>query len=457
MSYTEALKYLDSFVNYERIWPPRHPVRWNLDRIRHLLRLLGNPQDSFVSVHIAGTRGKGSAAAFLHSILCEAGLRTGLFTSPHLVSFRERVQVDRNLISPRSVVTLVEQIKPAVERTKEEWPQTPPTFFEVYTALAFLHFARRRVDIAIVETGLGGRLDATNVLNPAVCVITRIGLDHTWLLGDTIPEIAREKAGIIKKGSLAITCAQEPEAWAELRERFDETGVPAYAAVERGRKAPGKVSGRITFISRSSGLDGQVFDISGLRGEYLGLSCPLLGRFQAQNAAIAVGAAELLAQQGVAVDGACIRAGIGKVQWPGRLQVMRRAPFLIFDAAHDELSARAIAAEIRHLFPGRQLTLVLGMFGDKNAEAVARALCPLSKEVVCTAAALPRAMPPEELAAAIRRFSRKVEVVPRVASALRAAVKRAKPDEVVLVTGSVCLIGEAMQALRRLRSLKPEI
>jgi len=457
MSYTEALEYLDSFVNYELGWPPRHPVRWNLDRIRHLLRLLGDPQDSFLSVHIAGTKGKGSTAAFLHSILCEAGLKTGLYTSPHLVSFRERVRVNRNLVSPRSVATLVERIKPAIERTKEEWPETPPTFFEVYTALAFLHFARQRIDVAVVETGLGGRLDATNVLNPAVCAITRIGLDHTWLLGDTISEIAREKAGIIKKGSLAVTCAQEPEAWRELRKRFDEMGVPAHVALERGTKAPAKVRERLAFVSRSSGLDGQAFDILGLRGEYLGLSCPLLGRFQAQNAAIAVGAAELLAQQGVAVDEACMRAGISKVQWPGRLQLMRKRPFLIFDAAHDELSACAVAAEIRHLFPGRQLTLVLGMSADKNVEGVARALCCLSEQVICTAAALPRAMPPDELAAAIRGFGRKVHVAPTVASALRAAVKKAKPEEVVLVTGSVYVVGEAMQALRRLRGLGPVV
>jgi dihydrofolate synthase/folylpolyglutamate synthase len=438
MTYEEAVAYLESLIDYERTPAGAAASRlWNLDRMRQMLRAVGDPHLQMECVHIAGTKGKGSTAAISESILRAAGYRTGLYTSPHLVSFRERIRLDGALISEEDTAALVGEIRPVIEALRNG-EVGPPSFFEAYTLLALLHFARRGVKLAVLETGLGGRLDATNVVTPLACALARIGLDHTVELGDTIAAIAREKAGIIKEGVSVISAAQETEAMEVFQEVCLERNAQLFVI--------GGDGGPSVSVAHSD-HERQVFTVHGIRGIYADLECPLLGRHQAENAALAVGLVELLAAHDIEADEEAVRAGVASVRWPGRLQIARRRPCVVLDGAHDELSALALAASLQSLFSGRRIILVLGVQQDKDVGAIARVLCPLADRVMATASSSPRAVAAEELQQTVFPLCKHSSAYTPVSLAVREAIGAAKARDVVVITGSLYTVGEAMQAL----------
>jgi len=432
LTYKDALDYIYSFTNYEEkisyLYSPEH---FDLARIEKLLALLGNPHCQFNSIHIAGTKGKGSVAAMSESILRAAGYRTGLYTSPHLHTFRERIRVNGQLIPKETVVSIVERLQPLVS-----WVRGITTF-EIITALGFLHFAEQEVELAAVEVGMGGRLDATNVVNPLVAIITSLSYDHVPILGETLPQIAREKAGIIKDNALVITAPQPPEAMAVIEE------------VCRKKKAELTVIGRDwTWEAGESSLEGQWFRITdhGSRIANRDFWIPLLGRHQLVNATIVVAAMEHLRQQDINIPEASIREGLRQVRWPGRLEILGRDPFVVVDCAHNADSAAKLKATIKELFTYRHLVLIFGASTDKDIEGMMRELFPLASQVIVTQARHPRAMEIAVLQEKALLLGWEVRVSNSVAEALNLALEAAGPEDLICATGSIFVVAEVQEA-----------
>ncbi len=432
LTYEETLDYIYSFTDYEKGTSYRYaPEFFDLARMERFLALLDNPHRRFPSVHIAGTKGKGSTAAMTASVLQAAGYRAGLYTSPHLHTFRERIRVDGRLIERAEVVALAERLRPVVEGIEGI------TTFEIMTAMAFLHFVEREVDFAVLEVGLGGRLDATNVVTPLVSVITSLSYDHTHVLGHTLAQIAREKAGIIKRGVPVVSAPQAPEAMAVIEE------------VCRERGAELVVVGRDwTWEAGEANLKGQWFKVAGGGGQEASRSfwIPLLGRHQLINATVVVAAVEMLRQRGVHIPEASLREGLRRVRWPGRLEILGRKPFLVVDCAHNADSAQKLATALRELFAYRDLILVFGASADKDIRGMMRALLPLAREVILTRAHHPRAADPGELREEARSLGWEAAIGEDVAGALSQALKLADEDDLVCVTGSTFVVAEAREA-----------
>ncbi len=401
-------------------------IKLGLGNITRLLSHLGDPHQRFRAVHVAGTNGKGSVSAMIASVLQEAGHRTGLYTSPHLVDFRERMRVDGEMISENELLRLVGEVREFAERPGP--PEERLTFFELTTAMAFVYFADQGVEEAVVEVGMGGRLDATNVLDPQCCVITRIGLEHTRYLGDTIGAIAGEKAGIIKPKVPVVTMDQDEEALSTIRRRAAACGAPL--------KVVGRDGG---FEEASSTLDGTDVYLEELDAT---LHIPLLGRYQGANCALAVGALTELMGRGTYIPDEAFSHGMTKVRWPGRMEMMSRRPVVMFDVTHTADGARAVADEVRRLLGG-DLVLVLGVLDDKDLDGIASHFGPLSRTAIATASRSPRAFPPAEVAEALRKHARQVEVIPDIATALDRAMELAGPEGKVLLTGSLFNMAEA--------------
>ncbi len=418
MTYAEAVARLTALRGGEYAG-----MRPGLERIAALLEALGHPEQRYRLVQVGGTNGKGSVAAMLAAMLKSAGRRVGLYTSPHLVSFRERIRVNGEAIAEDSVADGVEALGTLVARLDA-------TMFEATTALALDHFAREAVDTAVLEVGLGGRLDATTVGAPAVTVIARVDLDHEAWLGGTLAEIATEKAAIIR-GGIALAAAQAPEVAAVLVHRASETGVPLQLA---GRELSVTVERR--------GLDGQWIGCSGPGWSLSGLRVAMLGSFQPENALLAVGAARALG-----VDEAAIREGLDRARWPGRFQVVRRGDgWLVLDGAHNPGAARALAESLATFFPGKPVTLVLGISRDKDARAMLAALAPAARRVILAAASNPRAADPRALLPLVPAGVGTVLTARSVEEAL--AVGATEPRTPILcVAGSLFLVGEALRHL----------
>src|SRR5215471_4325828 len=341
LGYEEALAYLAQFINYETQQPLSYDSRrFNLRAFDTFLQTLGSPHLAFPSVHIAGFKGKGSTAAMVAAILSQAGLRTGLFTTPHLVTMRERTQIDRQLISREEFAALVSELQTLVDGTAMAQQRRFRTFFELTTALSFLHFARHQVDIAVVEVGLGGRLDTTNVLTPQVAVLTPIGLEHTRLLGDTLPAIAGEKAGIIKPHSCVVSAPQAPEVVEVFARRCQEQDATLLLA-ERD----------FQWQVETSTCYGNRMHFDGCGQHLTDLEVPLLGRHQAANAAVALTVVSQLQQQGWPITEAHMRQGLAGVRWEGRLEVLSRAPWVLLDGAHTVEAARGHGSELPGALP----------------------------------------------------------------------------------------------------------
>ena len=400
-------------------------MRPGLERIHALLGAIGNPERAYRIVQVAGTNGKGSVSAMLAAIFAAAGHRTGLLTSPHLRSFRERIRVNGVAIPEDDVVDGMESLGTLVARLDA-------TMFEAATALALDHFARSGVEIAVLEVGLGGRLDCTTVGEPVAEVITRIDLDHQAFLGNTIAAIAGEKAAIIRSG-VALSALQEPDAAAVIAARAREVGVPLL------------VEGRDLQVAvRARSLEGQRLDLAGPDWRMDDVTCALLAVYQASNALLAAAAA-----RAVGAGEAAIRRGLAHAQWPGRFQVVSGAEpgaptaTVVMDAAHNPAGARALAASLRAYFPARAITLVVGVFADKDARGILEALAPLATRVICTASIHPRAAAPADLAALVPPGRARVETAGSVGEALDRALA-ADPADVVCVAGSVSVVGEAL-------------
>lgn len=394
-------------------------MRPGLERIEALLEALGHPEGTFRIAQVGGTNGKGSVAAMLASILAASGLRTGLYTSPHLCSFRERIRVDGACIGEDDVVDGVETIGTAVARLDA-------TVFEAITALALDHFARERVEVAVLEVGLGGRLDSTTVGRPEVEVLTRIDRDHEAYLGSTLVEIAREKAAIIRSG-LALSARQDPGPAEVIRARATEAGV---SLLEVGRD--------LEVVVESSSLSGQRLGLRGPGWSMAGVPCPLLGVFQPGNALLAVSAARALG-----AGEAAARSGLAAVRWPGRFQVVPGDPTWVLDGAHNPGAARALAASLAHYFPADPIDFVIGVSADKDVRGIFAALRPLAARLVLTAARHPRAAAPADLRALLPSGDPDIEVAPTVAEAL-ARVGGAPRGRVACVAGSLFVVGEAL-------------
>ena len=381
MDYQEALAYI-------------HAVHWQghkpgLDRTRALLAALGDPHKGLRFVHVAGTNGKGSTAAMLDSCLRCAGYRVGLFTSPYINRFNERIQVDGVPIPDGDLVRLVEQVRPAASAMADV-----PTEFELITALGMLYFAQERCDIVVLEVGLGGALDSTNVIDPPACaVITALGMDHVKELGPTLADIAAAKAGIIKPGSPVVSYGGAPEA----------DRVIADAAAACG--APLTVADFARLTLRGAGLEGQTFDYDGLTG----LTLPLLARYQPRNAVVAIEALRALRARGWQIPDSAIRQGLAQVRWPGRFELLRRDPPFLLDGSHNAHGMRATADSLRALFPGEKFVFLVSIMADKDADEMLRLLLPLAKGFVTVTAPSPRAIPASELAARIEALGGRAE------------------------------------------------
>lgn len=427
-SYSDAIDYLYSFINWEIERHVRYsPEAMTLDRPRMVLAAFNNPQDRYPVIHITGTKGKGSVGAMCASALQASGLRVGLYSSPHLQDFRERFRINNELISPDDFTAMVIKLRPVIEATPDI------TWFEVTTALAFLYFAEKNVDIAVIEVGLGGRLDATNVVTPVVSVITSLSYDHMHLLGDSLAEIAREKGGIIKPGIPVVSAPQPPE------------GLDVLVQIAEERYAPFTLVGRDwLYTPGTSSWDGQQF-WAGPVDQVPELYCTALpGEHQALNATVALAALDHARQAGVQVKAQGIRKGFRYVDWPGRLEVIQQSPLLVLDAAHNGASARRLAAALIELFPQRPLALIFGASADKDVSGMFDALLPLVDYLIASQAVHPRALSPAEITSAARQsgYIGPIEEVPAVLDALHRATELVGPDGLICTTGSLFIIGE---------------
>ena len=403
--------------------------RPGLERVQQLLSLLGNPQDTLRYVHVAGTNGKGSTAAMLASVLRAAGYRTGLYISPFIERFNERMQVNGTPITDAELAAVCDRLRPCVAAMPD-----PPTEFELVTAAAFLWFADQQCDIVVLEVGLGGRLDATNVIRAPECaVIANIGLDHTAVLGDTVAQIAFEKAGIIKPGTRAVSYQQAPEAAAVLRDACRERGVPLteadFSAIE----------------PLTDSVDGQTFRYRGGAA----LSLPLLGAHQRKNAAVALEAVCALRNAGWAIPDGAVCEGLRTVSWPARFEILQRAPWFVLDGGHNPQCAETVAANLERYFPQKRKILLVGLLADKDYTAMTDILAPQAAAFVAVTPESERALPADALAVHLQRYGKPVTACAAVPDGVETALSMAGADGVVCATGSLSMAGEIRRCFRK--------
>lgn len=429
MTYQESLEYLDSLLKFG--------IKFGLERITALADALGNPQKQLRVIHVAGTNGKGSTCTFAASILREAGYRTGLYLSPYVYDVRERLQIDGEMISERDFAALVAEIRPAAEEIGKT-DLGPVTEFEVKTMMAYLYFARKQVDFAVLEVGMGGRFDATNIVEPLVSVITNISLDHTERLGNTVEEIAFEKAGIVKTGSVVVTAVDNEAAWQVILKRCHEEGTEVWRVINsKAKPSSASADVQLRYFSK-----GEAFSLRGGEVQFAGLRPGLRGKFQHVNAATAAAAIVALERYEVRVTPQAIFAGIANAHIPGRLQVLREKPMLVIDGAHNPDAAEKLAKAVPEEFKYKRLILVIGMIQTHPPEEVLSKLAPLASKVIATQSQWMKASPAQTIADAAQTLGADVEIVDKVPAAVERALELAEPDDLVLVTGSFYTIGE---------------
>lgn len=414
MTGNEAITYIHSYG-----WRGSIP---GLSRTFELLHRLGDPQKKTKFIHIVGTNGKGSTAAMLASVLQKAGYVTGLYTSPYILTFHERMQVNGEMISDDELGEITEYVMPHAEAMEDH-----PTEFELVTAIAFEYFARHQCDIVVLEAGMGGELDSTNVIDsPEVAVFTNIGLDHTDYLGDTMEKIAKTKAGIIKPGSSAVCYRAKASVEAVIDRACAEKNVPLYKADFDA------------IVSKSHGLEGQTFDF----GERKDLFLPLLGDHQLYNAAVVLTALDVLKTRGWTVTEENIRDGLRDVRWPGRFEVLRRDPLVIVDGGHNPQCMEALAQNIRQYLNGRELTVLTGVLRDKDYTDMYRLVAPYAARFVTVTPPNPRALTAQELTEELKIFSKPIETADDVRTGVRRAISLAGKNGVVLAFGSLYMVGD---------------
>ena len=447
MTPLEAKQYLDSFINYEIYSPKINPQRsFKLDRVKKLFNSLGNPQKKIKSIHIAGTKGKGSTCAFTSSILKRAGYKVGLYTSPHLCDFKERIRIldptqgSENSadtfwgkIKDKQLANILEKIKDVLETLRVDPKLGRLSYFEVLTAVAVYHFVQSKVDFAVLETGLGGRLDATNSIDSLVGAITPISLEHTKYLGPTISAIAAEKAAIIKnKNQSAVIAPQMLAAQAIIKKRCEQ-----YQAKTLW------IGKNIQYKCVDRNLDGQIFHLKSSKNDYRYLKTKLLGEHQIVNAATALGIVESLCALGFAISEDAVHEGIVRAVWPGRFEILKKDPYIILDGAHNPASAQALAKTIQEFFPKEKVTLILGVSDDKDKLGIARALQKIAKKIIFTKADHPRASWLSEEESQDLFPGKEILRTENMRQALEAVLRTIAKEEIILITGSLFVVGEA--------------
>lgn len=456
MDYKEAFAYIDKFIDYERSPDFARQARfYNLNRISLLLDLLGNPHDKLRIVHVAGSKGKGSTAALIASVLTHAGFRTGLFTSPHLITPRERCRIDNELISETDVACYIEKLRPAIETvSNSEFGQV--SFFEIYTALAFTYFADKATDFAVIEVGLGGRLDATNVVLPVTTVFTTIGLEHTNILGETYTEIAREKAEIIKDSCPIALAPQHPEAQAVIESVADARNALIVQVKDfEKRDTEQSVS---TLVRNSEGTPiGQRFNAKTHTEHYDQLTLPLLGQHQHGNAMTAIAAIECLKQEGFIISKESVYAGFKNVQWDGRIQRVLSSPTVVLDGAHSPISFSALRRAICESYRYTQATFIVSIMKDKDLVEIGNIISQIADSIIITqVTGNPRVIPTEIIKNAWSGICNKITTYPTPEEAISTALARANPTDLICVTGSLYLVGEALDFFIRNHNLNME-
>jgi dihydrofolate synthase / folylpolyglutamate synthase len=405
----------------------RFGIKLGLDTIQAILKGLDNPQNKFLSVHIAGTNGKGSIASALSSVFSRAGYRVGLYTSPHLVKFNERIRINGTPISDMDVLNAYEAVHGVSAGDRE------PTFFEYTTAMAFHEFARAKVDWVIVETGMGGRLDATNVLVPKLSIISNISLEHRQYLGNTIGEITAEKGGIIKQGIPVITGVKQPEAIEVLKEITQKKQAPIFRLGEHFRIRKNKKSNTFTYV--------------GIDMTWENMKAGLQGNHQIENAALTLAACEVLNRHDTKLTLEQVREGLLKTNWPGRMEVVSQTPYVILDGAHNLMAARKLAKFVSENLPKNKTTLVIGILDDKPYKGMLKSLLPLCRRVIFTRPTINRAMAPEILSNFAKDFVEDIKIITSVKDAFSYALESVSSDEAICVAGSLYVVGEVKQAL----------
>jgi dihydrofolate synthase / folylpolyglutamate synthase len=406
----------------------RFGIKLGLSTIKNILSSLGNPQNNYSCIHVAGTNGKGSVASALASILQEAGYKTGLFTSPHLVTFNERIRINNRMISNKNVIESYKAVKDVHKGERE------PTFFEFSTAMALYEFSREKVDWAVIETGMGGRLDATNIIRPAVSVITNISIEHKAYLGNTIEKIAGEKGGIIKKSVPVITGAKQKNAVAVLKN------------IASKKRAPFYLYGKDFKTRRNKG---EFFTYYGIQNVWPGMRTGLAGSHQIENAALVLAACEVLGWK-IDLPVEHIRNGLLKNNWPGRLEVVSTSPYIILDGAHNIGASRTLSRFLLEKFKGRKITVVTGMLDDKPYSAMLKNILSVANRAVLTKPIIERALEPEKLYEASKGIIKNIKIISDVKGAIDYAVRTASKNEVICITGSLYVVGEAKAAFSNL-------
>jgi dihydrofolate synthase / folylpolyglutamate synthase len=440
MNYESAVRYLLTLGRELAAPTQAAAAKFNLKNITVLLERLGRPERVFPCVHVAGTNGKGSTAAFVESILRQAGFRTGLNTSPHLERINERVRINGEEIRDELFAEIFTRVHEAIEELLAGGQlKAHPTYFECVTAVAFEAFARERVDFAVVEVGLGGRLDATNVVTPVVAVITKIDFDHENFLGHSLREIAGEKAGILKPRVPAVIAGQTGEVRTVLLERAEELKCPVMEtpeafAVEKESMEDGFVRATVAENATEARF---------------ALAPQLAGRFQLQNALNALGCARILQKRNYKIGDADIESGIASARWPGRLERLHSRPDVYVDGAHNPGAARELARFLEENFCGRRIYLLFAAMRDKAVDEVTGLLFPNAYEVIFTEARTPRAISARQLQEIVGHHAGRSLVIPDAEEALEAALAKARPEDAIFVTGSLYLVGQLRQAWRQ--------
>ena len=446
MDYRQAVDYLLGFANFEVESPEKLRYRdFNLTRVNELLRRLGDPHLQYPTAHVAGTKGKGSVCAMTASAAQAAGLRVGLYTSPHLHTIRERIQIDGEPISEAAFAETVAALQPAIAEVNALMALTSGgriTTFEALTALAFRHFAEQGVGLGVIEVGLGGRLDATNVVAPAACAITSLSLDHVDVLGGTLPKIAAEKAAIIKPGVLAVSAPQPPDALAVVERAAERAGAPLRLVardITYERSLTGGGMQRVAVATPSRRYD---------------LRVPLAGRHQAENAAVAVGLCEALTGAGLPLNPAAIADGIASVRWPARMELLPGNPVVLIDGAHNPFSMRSFKESLSEHVASEHVLLIFGANRSKDLDGMVAEIAPLPRHVLAVQSRHPKSAPPRAILAAFSRCGVQAAEADGVAAGIDAARQIARPGDVIVVTGSLFAAAEARE---HLLGISPEI
>jgi dihydrofolate synthase/folylpolyglutamate synthase len=441
MNYIEAVDYVYSFADYEKTPVPHAAANYDLRRLEELLGYFGEPHLKTKAVHITGTKGKGSTAAMIASVLTTAGYAAGLYTSPHLLDIRERIRIGNHLITEDEFAATLEKLKPEIEAVNRRAAYGKLTTFEVLTAMAFSHFADKNAEWQVLEVGLGGTYDATNIIkHPEVCIITSISYDHIEILGNTLTAIAGEKCGIIKPGCTVVVSPQNGEAMRVIED----------TCARRDARLI-KVGSDITWRGLDFDVNAQQMLIAGRLDSYE-VSIPLLGDHQMVNAATAVGALEALVEGGARISKDSLINGMARVKWPGRFQIISNSPAILLDGAHNQDSAEKLSHAIEHYLKFKKAVLVIGASSDKDVSGMAAALAPITAQVIATRSRNPRAMAPEKIAREFARYNIPYDITSDITSAMNRAVALAGKSGLICVTGSLFIVAEVLEQAERFRT-----